>query len=67
MALFEVAVLLIPTESEKKDGMGEQLLVGPKAVVAKDEKMAILTVGTDPALVGSPADRMRVLVRPFCP
>jgi hypothetical protein len=65
MALYEVAVLLVPTNAEKKEGAGETLILPPTAVVAADDKTAILIAGSQPAVAGKPADRLKVLVRPF--
>jgi hypothetical protein len=66
MALYEVAVLLKPTENEQKDGQEETLLLAPTAVVAKDDKTAAMLVAGREELKGQPQSRMKVLVRPFC-
>lgn len=59
MPLFDVAVLV-------KDQGQEKLLLGPKTVVAKDEKGAILAaLTTEKFLVDMDASKLEVLVRPF--
>lgn len=66
MPLFEVAILETPTKKEMEEGLGEKLIFGPKAVVARDQQSAAIA-----AVMGGemPADakreRMEVLVRPF--
>ena len=67
MPLFEVAIIQKPTKKELDEGTGtEQLLFGPKAVIARDGQSAAIA-----AVTGSNApqalDMMRaeVLVRPF--
>lgn len=67
MPLFEVAIISKPTKKEVEEGTGkEQLVFGPKAVIARDQQTAAITAvtGTD-----APKDvdmsRAEVLVRPF--
>lgn len=64
MALFEVAVLEHPTKKEKEDGSQEKLVIGPKAVIAKDAQSAAIA-----AVMGEGKTldytRIEVLVRPF--
>lgn len=65
MPLFEVAIIEKPTKKEAEEGAGEQLVFGPKAVVAKDAQGAVLAAilgGDKPALNMA---RAEVLVRPF--
>ena len=74
MPLFEVAILEKPTKSDEAVGAVEQLVFGPKALVATNinaaEMAAILEAGAG-ILKGRTLDfpklsaRMRVLVRPF--
>ncbi len=70
MPLYEVAIVRKPTENAAKDGEGEKLILGPKTVVAKDERVAIVVAIADaPGAVwegiAGMEDRTEVLVRPF--
>ena len=58
--MFEVAVLSKPSKNEVDAGAGAKLLFGPKAVVASDEKAAILAAG-----YAATSGDVEVLVRPF--
>lgn len=65
MPLFEVAILKKPTKKEVEDGSArEELVFGPKAVVAKDDQSAAIA-----AVMASgekiDMERAEVLVRPF--
>lgn len=65
MPLFEVAILRKPTNKEIQDGTArEELVFGPKAVVAKDDQSAAIA-----AVMQSKEqidmERAEVLVRPF--
>jgi len=64
MPLFEVAVLKKPTPKEIEEGATEELVLGPKAVVAQDAQSAAIS-----AALGSKLDvdiqKCSVLVRPF--
>ena len=65
--LFEVAILEIPTQKEiEGNGAMERLLFGPVAVVARDEKGAVMQA-TRQMEHEEPwdASRVQVLVRPF--
>lgn len=71
MPLFEVAAIRIPTVVEAEQGRGEELVMAPKAIVAKDERAAIAqafakyqggSAGSGETLE---ADRLQVLIRPF--
>lgn len=66
MPLFEVAILENPTKKAAEDGIGQKLVFGPKAVVARDGQAAAINA----VLNGDvPKDidhtRLEVLVRPF--
>ncbi len=65
MALFEVAILEVPTKKEAEDGKGERLVLGPKAVVANDAQSAAIAAVLDAGTVDVDRARMNVLVRPF--
>lgn len=65
MPLFEVIVLEHPSKAEAEAGELEKLIFGPKAVIAKNEKIAGVK-----ALMGEAdkvpfTDRSEVVVRPF--
>jgi hypothetical protein len=68
MPLFEVALLQKPTKKEIEEGTGkEELLFGPKAVVARDSQGAAIAAVLDEDFEKSDIDmsRVEVLVRPF--
>jgi hypothetical protein len=67
MPLFEVAIIKKPTKKESEEGTGvEELLFGPKAVLARDgQTAAIAAVTGKDAPVGLDMARAEVLVRPF--
>jgi hypothetical protein len=68
MPLFEVALLQKPTKRELENGTGkEELLFGPKAVVARDSQGATIAAVLDEDFEKSDIDmsRVEVLVRPF--
>jgi hypothetical protein len=63
MPLFEIAIIKKPTKKELDEGTGqEELLFGPKTVLAKDEQAAGMM-----AVMGQNVDlnRSQVLIRPF--
>lgn len=67
MPLFEVAITVQPTKKEIDEGTGkEELVFGPKAVIAKDEQSAAIAavIGGDKPLTVD-MTRATVLVRPF--
>lgn len=64
MPLFEVVVLEKPTEKAAKDGAVEKLVFGPKAIIAKTEQAAVLTVMSN-GLPKMDINRAEVIVRPF--
>ena len=63
MPLFEVAIIELPTEEEKKNGKFETLIAGPKSVIARTGQVAAL--GLIKELDGVDLNRLEVLVRPF--
>lgn len=67
MPLFEVAIIQQPTKKEAEEGTGkEQLLFGPKAVLARDaQTAAIAAVTGEGAPTGIDMGRAQVFVRPF--
>lgn len=66
MPLFEVAILENPTKKAAEEGIGQKLVLAPKAVIARDAQAAainaVLDGGVDPKIDRS---RLEVLVRPF--
>lgn len=66
MPVFEIVIIEKPTKKQHEDGAIERLILGPKAVVAKDQQAAAIG-----AVMGSdmPKDldltRVDVLIRPF--
>jgi hypothetical protein len=67
MPLFEVAIIKKPTKKEIEEGSGvEELLFGPKAVLARDGQAAAITAVTGKDAPASlDMTRAEVLVRPF--
>lgn len=65
MPLFEVAIIERATEEGKKNGLVDRLILKPTAVVAVDEKGAIVQVGASIKTLEFEASRAEVLVRPF--
>lgn len=68
MPLFEVALLKRPTKKEIEEGTGqEELIFGPKAVVAKDAQGAAIAavMQNKDELEDVDMARTDVLVRPF--
>jgi hypothetical protein len=66
MPLFEVAILRTPTKNEAEAGTGEELVFGPKAVIAHDaQSAAVGAVLGEPALAKVDRQRMQILIRPF--
>jgi hypothetical protein len=66
MPVFEIVIIERPTKKQAEDGAIERLILGPKAVVAKDGQAAAIgaVMGND-----MPKDldltRVDVLIRPF--
>ncbi|HEV8364606.1 MAG TPA: hypothetical protein VGQ52_13920 [Gemmatimonadaceae bacterium] len=65
MPLFEVAIIEKPTKKEQEEGIGERLVFGPKAVVARDDQSAAIAAVMDGGGAQVDRQRMEVLVRPF--
>jgi len=67
MALFEIAVIENPTESARKDGALEKIIIPPKLVVSANEQSAGFDMLLDNAEKLQKVDkaRMQVIVRPF--
>jgi hypothetical protein len=67
MPLFEVAIIKKPTKKESEEGTGvEELLFGPRAVLARDaQTAAIAAVTGKDAPANLDMTRAEVLVRPF--
>lgn len=63
MPVFEVVIVQKPTKKDAEDGAIETLLLGPKAVVAKDEQSA--AIGAAMSMPGVDLTRIDVKVRPF--
>lgn len=61
MPLYEVAVLSKPSKNAVDSGEGAALLLGPKAVVADDEKSAVVQACAGTTL----PKQIEVVVRPF--
>lgn len=62
--VYEVVMVLNPTKKDGDAGGAAKILLGPKAVVAKDEKSAQMIAARD---LKEDVDwsRVEVLVRPF--
>lgn len=68
MPLFEVALIKRPTKKEIEEGTAtEELLFGPKAVIARDSQGAAIAavVNNNASLANVDMNRVDVLVRPF--
>lgn len=66
MKVYQYAVLLHPTEKEKKDGVRSKLLVEVTSVLAADDKGAmVIAARAIPAEYIDRLDRIEVAVRPF--
>ena len=65
MPLFEVAVIELPTKKDAENGVGEKLVFGPKAVVAKDAQNAGIVAVMGESNFSADMTRIQVLVRPF--
>jgi hypothetical protein len=65
MPLFEVAILKQPTQKEIEDGAVEELVLGPKAVIAKDEQSAAIAAALSEGKPIPDMQRCTVIVRPF--
>ena len=66
MKLFQFAVIFHPTETEKKDGAKDLLVVEPKTVLAPDQAAATLMAGRAiPETYLDRLDQIEVVVGPF--
>lgn len=65
MPVFEVVIVQKPTKKDAEDGAIETLLLGPKAVVAKDEQSAAIGAAMSMPKDGVDLTRIDVKVRPF--
>lgn len=70
MPLFEVAILQKPTKREiEEGGATEQLVFGPKPVVARDDQgagiAAVLEAKEEAESVDFDMNRCEVIIRPF--
>lgn len=66
MPLFDVAIVKYPTKKAKDEGAkGEELVWGPKTVVAPDEQNAGIVAAGQAALADYDPERHKVIVRPF--
>lgn len=67
MPLFQVAIIRKPTQNEREDGKGDELVLEPQAVVAKDQQTASsLVAAAKPDLFAKGnTDQLEVLCRPF--
>lgn len=64
--IFEVAILLHPTEDESKNGVSSMLLVRPKHILATNQHEATLLAAREiPDDYLERLDRIDVAVRPF--
>ena len=66
MKLFQYAVILHPTEEERKAGGVSIIVIPVTAVLARDQQGAILEAARDiPEEYMDRKDRLEVAVRPF--
>jgi hypothetical protein len=66
MPLFEVAILRRPTKKEHEDGAGEELLYGPKAMLAKDKETAgLMVMRSKDVPEDLDLNRADLIIRPF--
>lgn len=66
MKLFQVAMILTPTEKEAETGQSVQLIMEPTWKMAPNDQAAAMIAGRDlDAKYLDKLDRIQVLVRPF--
>lgn len=66
MKIFEFAIVYHPVKRERDQGQQSRIIVGPKCVLAQDEKSAALLAGREiPEDMIAHLDRLEVAVRPF--
>lgn len=65
--IFEAIVIENPTKEQKNNDTLEELVLGPKIIIAKDANAAALSVVLDSAaaLISRDRSRLEVLIRPF--
>ena len=66
MRLFQYAVILHPTEKQKKDGKQSELVVDLTTILAADDKAAMIHAARAiPDEYMDKAERLEVALRPF--
>ncbi len=67
MPLFEIAIIEKPSKKEAEDGAVERLVLGPVAVLAKNDQAAVIAAILGRTSSDTPLDlnKVEVLVRPF--
>ena len=65
MPLFEVAIIQKPTKKEAEEGWTEQLVFGPKAVIARDQQGAAVAAILGGEKSDCDMNKCDILVRPF--
>jgi hypothetical protein len=64
--IYQYAVILHPSEKEKKDGKKSELIVDLRSVLAADDKAAmVLAARAIPEEYIAKLDRIEVAIRPF--
>jgi len=66
--LYEVALVQEPTKKEREDGELEKLILGPIAMIARDDQsvgIKAIMKAKDDGLLKCDLDQVKVLVRPF--
>ena len=64
MPVFEVLIVEMPTKKGREDGELETLVLGPEAVVARNQQAAAI-IASRRMEKDTNLDRMEVIVRPF--
>jgi hypothetical protein len=65
--LYEVAVLLEPTDAERDEGKLEEIIVKPSFIIAPNEQSASMQIilEAQKRFESVAKERLKVLVRPF--
>ena len=65
--LYEVAVLLEPTDAERDEGKLEDIVIKPTFIIAPNEQRASMQIilEAQKRFEGMAKERLKVLVRPF--
>jgi len=64
--VFQVCLVKKPTKKEAEDGIQEELILAPTAVIANDDKSAgVQAVMQNKDKITGDLSRVEVLVRPF--